>query len=253
MKKIIIVVARNGDLAAERFVSHARAHGVAVQQVTAWREISLAITSTREGDVTLDLRIAQTSEPISGILNRMPPTPLDPGPEERFRASEGTATWWSALAAFTGPVLNRPDPRGYLPPIHLPGFGARLLGLEQAPSTLASRPPTDIADADAHAHRPAHPTTQETAAPPGGAILRYSPAGPIGRLLVAGGQTFPLGHSPWLLPPRLPHGVPLFAVLTLAPGEAGARLICADPIPRWEDYAHLADRVHGALLSALAT
>lgn len=249
---MIMVVTRVGDLAAERFVGYARARGVAVRQVTTWRDISLAITSTREGDVTLDLRIAQTSEPISGILNRMPPAPLDDGPDERFRASEGAAAWWSALAAFPGPVLNRPDPRGYLPSLHLPGFGARLLGLEQAPSTLASRPHTDSADALAHAHRPAHPTMQEAAAPPGGAILRYSLGGPIGRLLVAGGQAFPLDHSPWLLPPQPPRKAPLFAVLTLASGAAGARLICADPVPRWEDYAHLADRVHDALLEALA-
>jgi len=212
----------------------------------------MALTSTREGDVTLDLRIAQTSEPISGILNRMPPVPLDPGPDERFRASEGAATWWSALAAFPGPVLNRPDPRGYLPPIHLTGLAARPLGLDQAPSILASRPPTERDRITMHAHRPAYPTTQENAAPPGGAILRYSPAGPIGRLLVAGKQAFHLDHSPWLSPPQPPREAPLFAVLTLAPGDAGARLICADPIPRWEDYAHLADSVHDALLEALA-
>lgn len=249
---MIVVVTRKGDLVAERFVAHARARGVGARQVIAWREVSLAIASTREGDLALGLHLTEVPGPISAILNRMPPTPLDPSPDERFRASEGAAAWWSALAAFQGPVLNRPDPRGYLPPIHLPGFGARLLGLEQAPSTLASRPPPDRGGIAMHVHTLAHPIVRETAAPTGGAILRYSPAGPIARLLVAGRHAFPLDHSPWLSPPQPPREAPLFAVLTLALGEAGARLVCADPVPRWEDYAHLADSVHDALLEALA-
>ena len=249
---MIVVVARKSDLVAERFVGYARARGVAARQVTAWREVSMAITSTRAGDLALGLHLAETPGPISGILNRMPPAPLDDSSDERFRASEGIAAWWSALAAFPGPVLNRPDPRGYLPPIHLPDFGARLLGLEQAPSTLASRPPPAWGGTAMHIHTLAHPTVRETAAPTGDAVLRYSPAGPIARLLVAGGHAFPLDRSPWLSPPQPPREAPLFAVLTLAPGEAGARLICTDPVPRWEDYAHLADSVHEALLESLA-
>src|SRR6201999_3677871 len=44
--------------------------------------------------------------------------------EVQFAAFERLAGWWSALALFPGPVINRPTRFGYLPRLDLPAFGS---------------------------------------------------------------------------------------------------------------------------------
>ncbi len=250
---IMVITWTRGDEAAERFVAFAQARGVPAQSVTAWQEVQLTVTTTREGSVAVDLGIA--GEQVSAIVNRMPPVPRDASAEERFRVSEGLATLWVALAMFQGPVVNRPDARGYLPSIHLPARGAEVFGLQWVASTVSTRPP-DAADGVVASVEQLTTGVYRSIQIHGGAdgaVRRYTSAERIGRVLVAGRQAFALDDMAGCEYPHVLPATPLFSVLTLALSGSRAGLICADPIPRWADYAPLADRVHTALLDALAS
>ena len=160
-----------------------------------------------------------------------------------------------ALAAFRGPVVNRPDERGYFPLITRSNLGAHRFGVERLGSILSSHAASTVANSaallaqeGAGMYREVHGTRERA----GGTTVRYCSQGRIGRVLVAGWRAFPLDDVQWPVIPQPPRATPLFSVLTLAHGDTGTCLIRADPIPRWEDYAALADRVHGALLEALS-
>ena len=133
---MILVLAHPTDLAARSFVSFAEEAGVRCFFPQDIEEVALSVESDRTGKVTVMLCNGEATSPVHGILNRGLPIISGDDAEERFKLSETLAAWWTALACFKGPVINRPSREGYLPSLDVLSFSK--YGLDIAPTYIST-------------------------------------------------------------------------------------------------------------------
>ncbi|MEY9834819.1 hypothetical protein [Streptacidiphilus sp. EB103A] len=129
----ILVLAPPGDATALRFAEFAEARGNRVVVSDGrFDEVAVTVMADRNGAARVDLRVA--GEEVRGVFNRgiRPPDIVGSDAaagEAVFVHAESLAVWWSALALWHGPVVNRPSTQGFLPhfdPLEardLPGVG----------------------------------------------------------------------------------------------------------------------------------
>jgi len=188
-------------------------------------------------------------------------------PDERFRWGEVTAAWWTALALFDGPVVNRPTRRSFLPDLGLASLEACLPRLV-VPSTIG--PPDAAPDAPCvNVHRLRDSAylgrLSSELILDEDELYRYTPFNPRGvhRMVVAGRRIFDVGCpggavgdalaallEPLLL--ELLRREALFCSVVVDVEGGRPALLEATPVPQPRHYAHLADLVHGALAEFVA-
>ena len=234
---MILITTRPGDETTERLIAFARERGVAARAVCRWQEVDLSVTAARNGATSVDMRIAGQDELVSGILNRLQPAPRDSSPDEQFLASEGIAAWWPALAAFHGPVVNRPSATTFLPTV----------------AALSRQPPHSGADPARERRFLGASHRRHDRIKCGSAGADASPGTRIGRAILAGCRAIPLDDIACPDDIRLSSTDPLFAVVTLARNHGSTVVVAFNPIPTLREYAHLTDQVFAALLETLDT
>ena len=110
------------------------------RRLSHWRDVEASVWADRDAAVRVELRPAPRA-----VLNRGLPLNYGASEAEDFRNAEIVSTWWSALAAFPGPVVNRPTLAGFLPRLETVSLAAAVPGLAApgciGPPGLKFRPP----------------------------------------------------------------------------------------------------------------
>jgi hypothetical protein len=109
----LLVLASAQDLTMARFADFAGRSGVPALVTSAFDRITVSLRAER--DRTHRVRILVDGAEVCGVLNRGL-GPMDGfGPSREFAASEAVSAWWSTLALWPGPVINRPTRHGFFP------------------------------------------------------------------------------------------------------------------------------------------
>ena len=142
---MLLVLAPMEDEVAVRFEHAARSHGVPVTRAT-MEAVSMRVALDSAG--TAGVALACDGEPVRGVLNRG--FAIDPA--AAFDDSERLAAWWSALACFDGPVVNRPSRVGFLPELDTLSLPAHVPGLALAPMSIGSAAPPEVVGRTINVH-----------------------------------------------------------------------------------------------------
>src|SRR5438094_7598265 len=94
----------------------------------------------RDGRTTIDLRVGPKQTLVTAILNRGISTSSGSTAEAQFRAAEGLASWWSVIACFPGPVVNRSSRQGFVPNVEVLSVAAAVPGLSLSPGFISTDP-----------------------------------------------------------------------------------------------------------------
>jgi hypothetical protein len=259
---MLLILAQVGDETADRLAAAARQAGRQCLRLSQWRDVEASVWAERDATVRVELR-----PPPRAVLNRGLPLNYGVSEAEDFRNAEIVSTWWSALAAFPGPVVNRPTLAGFLPHLVTMSLAAAVPGL-LAPGCIGP-PGCEIPAAPAvNVHRlrdavylgrygPALELDEDE-------LYLYTPFDPgrVVRLLLAGEQVFDLDQTSGRLDPGLAaHVQPLAAELrrrqaTFSRVVLGWRgddlhLLQASALPGAHHYRGLENQVHRALLEYL--
>ncbi|NUP00983.1 MAG: hypothetical protein HOW71_24490 [Nonomuraea sp.] len=109
----LLVPASAEDVTMARFAEFAGRSGVPTLVTSAFDRVTVSVRAER--DRTHDVRILVDGAEVRGVLNRGP-GPMDGfGPSREFAAAEAVSAWWSTLALWPGPVINRPARHGFFP------------------------------------------------------------------------------------------------------------------------------------------
>lgn len=127
---MLLIVAPPKDDVAREFEEFARDSGIAVARLSSATSLSLEVD--RSGDAWAQLCVGDTA--VTSIFNRG--IVLDK--EAAFTELEQMAAWWSAIALFQGPVINRPSRNGLLPDLDVLSLAAAVPGLDLAPMQIGS-------------------------------------------------------------------------------------------------------------------
>lgn len=264
----LLILANKGDEAAERFDSFCRSLRIQTALITDLRHMHLTISANRMGAAAVQLRVRPRGAIVGAVCNfGLTPTR---GGDWDFRSGELLASWWSALALFPGPVLNRPTLSSFVP--------------EVQPLSLCSKVPNlDMPDSwiSPEGARVESPETTNVHLLSSGAFLGRTDGGPITcqgelcrfttfnpnstwRLLVAGKSLFPLDMANMSsditekrramlerLRGELTKTGPLFCVLVLSDTEDGIALLAGHPFPHYSQYRHIDKVAHNAALEGL--
>ena len=259
---MLLILAQAGDETADRLAAAARQAGRQALRLTHWHDVEASVWADRDAAVRVELRPAPRA-----VLNRGLPLNYGASEAEDFRNAEIVSTWWSALAAFPGPVVNRPTLAGFLPRLETVSLAAAVPGLA-APGYIG--PPG--------ANIPAAPAVNVHRLRDGAYLGRYEPALPLDedelylytpfdparvvRLLLAGEQVFDLDKGSGRPEPGLAERVqPLvrelrrrqatFSRVVLGWSGEELHLLQATAFPGVHHYRHLENDVHRALLEYL--
>jgi hypothetical protein len=186
----ILVVAPETDGTARRFAEFAIGRGVPTVVACGFGRVQVTVRAAR--DRSCRTRIAVDGAEVTAVLTRgLGAWEHEPDAERAFARAEGYAAFWSAIALWPGPVVNRPSARGFFPrldPLELVGSGAVLpprtviLNDGDAPGTVVHRLP-DWTWLDPAAPRSRFDVVQ---------VEDRDPAR-THRVLVAGSEVFDLG------------------------------------------------------------
>ncbi|MEU6864292.1 hypothetical protein ABZ924_13615 [Streptomyces sp. NPDC046876] len=289
----ILVLAPPDDETARRFGRFAEGRGHRVVAPTGFGEVAVTVTADRNAAPRVELSTA--GERIRAVFHRgLPPPEAPDGPsaaaEAAFAYAESIAVWWSVLALWPGPVVNRPSPAGFVP--HLdPLTAAGLPGMAMPPSSITSAAPGPVPPLMPRAApgerinvnrvRDGAFLGHGTAAKHGGEgggegegkdeeegdeteVLRFTCFDPerTRHVLLAGDEEFDLsdptgafapGHRARLAPllTRLRALGATFAVVVVQPEGERTRLLDISCHPVHRQFAHLEHRVFEAVLNAL--
>lgn len=262
----ILVLAPPDDETALLFRAFAVEAGHRAVVREAFDDLTVTVTAGRDASAEVDLRVA--GEPVRGVLHRGIGPPSGDGGEAEFVHAESLAVWWSALALWPGPVINRPTRHGFLPPLD-PLALARLPGITLPPSSIGGRPryaPAPGERLNVHRERDGVFLGHGTAAIPRETddILRFTCFDPdrTRHLLLAGDEVFdpadptgpPAGAGSPAVAPLLDRlralGVS-FCLLVVQPAADGLRLLDVRARPAHHQFTPVRHRVFRALLDRL--
>ncbi|MEU3777701.1 hypothetical protein AB0F11_31795 [Streptomyces sp. NPDC032472] len=283
----ILVLAPPDDETAGRFGRFAEGRGHRVIAPAGFGEVAVTVTADRSAAARVELSTA--GERIRGVFHRglLPPGAPD-GPsaaaDAAFAYAESLAVWWSVLALWPGPVVNRPSPAGFVP--HLdPLTAAALPGMAMPPSSMTSSaigpvPPllpraatgerinvNRVRDGAFLGHGAAAMREGEgegEGVGHGAEVLRFTGFDPerTRHVLLAGDEEFDLSDPTGTLAPgprdrlaplltRLRSLGATFAVVVVQPEGERMRLLDISCHPVHHQFAHLEHRVFAAVLNGL--
>lgn len=114
---MLLVLGSLEDQTTKCFVHYARTQGVVCEVANNWREPILTVQADRRGSMTVSISAGNPQTRVSAVMNRGTGTPRSGNADVDFLEAETLAAWWTALAAFPGPVINRPGKLGWMPAI----------------------------------------------------------------------------------------------------------------------------------------
>jgi hypothetical protein len=255
----LLVIAPDTDETARRFADFAMAKGVAAMVASGFGRVGVTVRATR--DRACRTRITFDGAEVSGVLARgVGDWGHEADAERAFAAAEAYAAFWSAVALWPGPVINRPSVRGFFPrldPLELAGSGVVapprtvILNDGSAPGSDVYRLP-DWTRVDPGAPRSRFDVVQITDTDPARAR----------RILVAGTGVFEVGGTGERLDTGLAARVaPVlgwlrrsgigFADFTVEQEHDVPRLVEVSCWPGHHLFPHIEDRVYAALLNGL--
>lgn len=130
----LLVIAPDSDETAARFAGFAVRQGIPAVVADGFGRVGVSVRATR--DRVCATRLTLDGTDVGGVLNRgIGGWSEEADPDRSFAAAETYAAFWSAVALWPGPVVNRPSERG---------FFARLDPLEPAGAGLVEPPRTVI-------------------------------------------------------------------------------------------------------------
>jgi hypothetical protein len=207
---MLLVLASPADPAADRFAAWARAAGVDCARPLDWRDVHMSVHAGRDCALQVDILVGAEAAPANAVFSRGLPLAWSTDEAERFRYSEVAATWWTALAAFTGPVVNRPTRAGFTPTLDLASLATSVPGLRSR--SFIAPPRADLgAGPVMNVHRSATASSSAAcriARPRRDELYVYTPFDPtrVVRLLVAGRRVFDLSKPDGRLDGELGSG-----------------------------------------------
>ncbi|MGX7829122.1 hypothetical protein ACTG9Q_28970 [Actinokineospora sp. 24-640] len=255
----ILVIAPDADETARRFAEFATGNGVATVVANGFGRVGITVRATR--DRACRTRITLDGVEVTGVLVRgVGDWGREPDAERAFASAETCAAFWSALALWPGPVVNRPSAQGFFPrldPLELVGSGAVapprtvIVNDGSAPGHEVFRLP-DWTEVDPDAPRSRFDVVQITDSDPTRAR----------RVLVAGSEVFEVSGTGERLGADLACLVgPVLAWLRRSGMEFAAFTVERERgIPRLCDvscwpghhlFPHVEDQVYAALLDRL--
>lgn len=154
----LLVIAPDTDGTAGRFADFANRGGVPTVVASEFGRVGITVHVTR--DRVCRTRITVDEVEVSGVLARgVGDWGHEPDTQRAFISAERYAAFWSAVALWPGPVVNRPTTQGFFPrldPLELAGCGAVapprtvILNDGSAPGTTVYHLPSwTMADPDA--------------------------------------------------------------------------------------------------------
>ena len=255
----LLVIAPGTDETAARFAGFAAGRGIPAVVAHGFGRVGVSVRVTRER--VSRVRLTLDGAEVSGILNRgIGGWGDDPDPDRAFAAAETYAAFCSAVALWPGPVVNRPSEQG---------FFARSDPLELAGAGVVAPPRAVILNDGSAPGREVYRIPEWTVVDPGTARSRFDVV-QIGdrdpartrRILVAGTDVFDVGGAEARLDRETADRVaPIagwlrrrgteFADFGVELGAGVPRLLDVSCWPGHHLFAHLEDRVYGALLARL--
>jgi len=257
----LLVLASAQDVTASRFAEFAAGSGVRTVVASGFEQVGLTVTVTR--DRLHQSKVTVGGADVCGVLNRGQGSwGEERSVEQTFMASESYAIFWSTLALWPGPVVNRPSAQGFFPrldPLELAGHDgiapppAVILNGAEALSGRVSRI-SDWTVLDPDAPRDPFDVVQ---------ITRIDPAR-TRHILVAGAEAFDLNAADGRLRADLAGRVaPVltwlhaqgtdFAEFTVQMEPEATRLLDASCWPGHHQFTRLEEPVYSALLKRLAS
>jgi hypothetical protein len=263
----ILLLGQPNDETLVRFAAFAEKHGQACVIAPTWSDLNCSVQVERTGSVRV--RLEKDRTPFQGIINRgvSPAQPADA--DQIFLEAESLATWWSALACFPGPVINRPSRWGFVPHLELLTLARLVPGVVLAPAVLSTTPVRPAGGPEVNIHcvrdRSYVGRFSSLSARDYPRDVYVSTAFDPERtraLLLVGQRLFdlstPTGEverelSELLVPcvQVLQQRQATFCSLIIEWNEAGLRFLSLNAFPLYYHYQRLAERVHQALLEYL--
>ncbi|MFG2951370.1 hypothetical protein [Streptomyces adustus] len=259
----LLVLAPSDDETARMFCAFAAERGHRAVMPRGFNEVCVTVTSGRDASYHVDLRVA--GEQVRGVLHRGIGAPGGEDGDAMFAHAEALAVWWSALALWQGPTVNRATRQGFLPPLD-PLLLARVPGVTLPPSSLG-RPLHAAAPAqrvNVHRERDGRFLGRDTEAQVPDEILRFTLFDPdrVRYVLLAGDQVFepsetggiPAVATRAALAPLLDRLRSLgadFCLLVLEPTGGGWRLLHVSALPTYHQFEPVLHPVFQALLDRL--
>ncbi|MET8994404.1 hypothetical protein [Amycolatopsis sp. NPDC004169] len=255
----LLVIAPDADETAARFAAFATAQGHPAVVAHGFGRVAVSVRVTRER--TCRARLTVDGAEVAGILNRgTGGWSEEPDPDRAFAAAETYAAFWSAVALWPGPVVNRPSEHGFfarLDPLELAGTGAVepprtvILNDGSAPGREVYRiPEWTVVD-------PAVPRSRFD-------VVQIGDPGRARRFLVAGAEVFEVGDASGRLDAETADRVApivtwlrgrgaVFADFRVELDAGVPRLADVSSWPGHDLFPDREDRVYAALLAGLAS
>jgi hypothetical protein len=265
---MLLVLASPADLAADRLAASARAAGVDCARPLDWRDVHMSVHAERDCTLQVDIRVGAEAVPATAVFSRGLALSWSTDQTDRFRYSEVMSTWWTALATFTGPVINRPSRAGYTPILDLASLAVSVPGLGSR--SFIAPPRADLVSGpEMNVHRLRDGLFigrfAETPVLDEDELYVYTPFDPtrVVRLLVAGRRAFDLSKPDGRLDGELAQRLgPLvrelrrqeatFSLALVELTDDRLYLLHATTYPPAHQYQHIEAAVHQALLEVLA-
>jgi hypothetical protein len=256
----LLVIAPDTDETAARFAGFAAGQGVPAVVEHGFGRVGVSVRATRDRACRTSLTFDGAE--VSGILNRGTGGWGDePGPDRAFAGAETYAAFWSAVALWPGPVVNRPSERG---------FFARVDPLELVAAGAVAPPRTVILNDGSAPGRDVYRIPGWTAVDPEAPrgrfdVVQITDRDPARtrRILVAGAEVFEVDETEARLDPETADRMaPVvawlrrrgleFADFTMEAAAGGPRLVDVSCWPGHHLFPALEDQVYAALLRRLA-
>jgi hypothetical protein len=245
----LLVLAPATDETARRFAGFAARNGVPSVVADSFGRVGVTVRATR--DRARRVRITVDGAEVRAILTRGAGDWIREADAERaFVRAETHAAFWSAVALWPGPVVNRPSEHGFPP---------RMDPLELAASGAVAPPRTVILNDGTAPGAEVYRLSDWSRIAPGEPrsrfdVVRIDDRGPVSRVLVAGAGVFALSGGGEDLSPVLDwlgrNGMD-FAEVTVARDGDVLRLYDVSCLPGHHLFAHIEERVYAALLDRL--
>jgi hypothetical protein len=269
---MLLVLASPNDQTAIRFAAYARASGAPCLITDQVNSVDLRVAAERDGRTISEIRFPGESAPVEGVLSRVWAPVLSSTSDSQFQAAETLACWWSVLACFPGPVINRPSRTGFVPNLDLSLLNRSDSNIQLAPVCLGTSPPIHSADSQLNVHRVrdgqfigriSSDTTVSLNEDELHIFTQFDPLQTI-HVLLAGNRVFDLSNergqvAPTLEAQLLPILAQLqarnatFSFIVLQRDTMGVRLLHASPFPGVHHYRHIESQVHEGLLEYLTS
>jgi hypothetical protein len=267
---MLLVLAHENDETAKRFVAYAKASGVACVMPLQVTGIDLCVTAERDRQVVVEICIGKERTPVHAVLNRGLPFPDDSCTDVQFRVAETLAAWWSALACFAGPVVNRPSRLGFIPNLEAWSLVRSVSNIKLAPIYIATGHCIPLSEPCVNVHllrdgrylgKISKSSSVRLNKHDMHVFTGFDPTQTV-QLLLAGNRIFNLTRGPSCISPILEDQLDYlikylrtndatFSLLVLQQDADRLRLVHATSFPGVQQYQYMEADVHRALLEYL--